>query len=69
MRDQGNHDLRTLTEPNHGRREDRRQQQAVKSGSASLAAGYTTIDQAETGPFSMREREGLGTPANRCRRY
>lgn len=69
MRDQGNYDLRTLAEPNHGRRDVRRQQEAVKTDRASLAAGYTTIDQAETGPYSMREREGLGRDANRCRRY
>ena len=69
MREQCNHDRRVKSEPNHGRSDERRQQQPVKPGRDSLAAGYTTLDQASTEPYEQKERRGLGRDANYSTRY
>jgi len=38
-------------------------------GRDSLAAGYTTLDQASTEPYEQKERRGLGRDANYSTRY
>ena len=67
MRDRCNHDLRFEAEPQ--RETERRMPEAVKGQREQLVAGYATLDQAETGEYSRKERRGLGRDANYPRRY
>ncbi len=67
MRDCCNHDLRIEVDPQ--RSTERRMQEAVKGDRAQLEAGYATLDQAETGSYSAKERRGLSRDANYPRRY
>ena len=67
MRDRCNHDLKIEVDPQ--RSTERRMPEAVKGDRAQLEAGYATLDQAETGPYSAKERRGLSRDANYPRRY
>lgn len=67
MRDRCNHDLRFKAESQ--REDNRRMPDPVKGQREQLAAGYTTLDQAETGEFSSKERRGTFRDANYPRRY
>lgn len=69
MRDYCNHDLRFEVEPQNKRGEESRTQEAVKGNRAQLEAGYATLDQASTDPYSSKERRGLSRDANYPRRY
>lgn len=68
MRDCGN-DLKIEVDPQSKRDGDRRMPEAVKGAKAQMEAGYTTLDQASTGPYSDKERRGLSREADYPRRY
>lgn len=67
MRHQGNGDLRFEATPQQS--DERRQQGRVSGGRPSLEAGYTTVDQAENGEYSAKERRGTVRDANHPSRY
>lgn len=67
MRDCCNHDLKIEVEPQ--RKAERRMPDPVKGEREQLAAGYATLDQAETGEYSRKERRGISRDANYPRRY
>jgi hypothetical protein len=67
MRDRCNHDLRFEADPQ--RETERRMPKAVKGDREQLAAGYATLDQASTEPYSEKERRGTFRDANYSRRY
>jgi hypothetical protein len=67
MRDRCNHDLKVQVDLN--REVERRMPDPVKGQREQLAAGYTTLDQADTGEYSTKERRGLSRDANFPRRY
>ena len=69
MRDCGNGDLRIEVEPQNPRKAERRAAEAVKGDRQMLENGYVTLDQAETGEYSSKERRGLSRDANYPRRY
>lgn len=69
MRRCGNHDLRFETEPQNSRGTERRMPERPTSDRDQLAAGYASLDQADTGPYSDKERRGLSRDANFPRRY
>lgn len=67
MRDRSNHDLRFTAEVQ--REETRRMPDPVKGQREQFAAGYATLDQADTGEYSSKERRGTFRDANFPRRY
>lgn len=67
MRDCCNNDLRFKAEVQ--REETRRMPDPVKGKREQLAAGYATLDQADTGEYSSKERRGMFRDANYPRRY
>jgi hypothetical protein len=67
MRDRCNHDLKI--EVPAQREDTRRMPDPVKGQREQLAAGYATLDQADTGEYSTKERRGLSRDANFPRRY
>lgn len=67
MRDRCNHDLRFTAESQ--RETERRMPEPVKGEREQLAAGYATLDQADTGEYSNKERRGTFRDANYPRRY
>lgn len=69
MRDCCNNDLRFEVEPQNKKGEESRKQEAVTGNRAQLEAGYATLDQASTEPYSSKERRGLSRDANYPRRY
>lgn len=69
MRNCGNGDLKIEVKPQNDRDTARRKQEPVGSGEAMARAGYQTLDQAETGEYSSKERRGLARDANYPRRY
>lgn len=48
---------------------DAPQQKPVKGDRAQLEAGYATLDQASTEPYSSKERRGTYRDANYPRRF
>lgn len=64
-----NDDLKIEVEPQNKRNTDRSFPDPVKGDRASLEAGYTTLEQAPTDPYSKKERRGLARDANFARRY
>lgn len=68
MRD-GCSDLKIELDPQNKRGTERRMPEAVKGDRAQLEAGYATLDQASTAPYSSKERRGLSRDANYPRRY
>lgn len=69
MRDCCNDDLKIEVEAQNKRGTDRRMPEAVRGEREQLAAGYVTLDQAETGPYTSKERRGLSRDANYPRRF
>lgn len=69
MRDRCNHDLRFAPGVQREGDLDAPQQKPVKGDRAQLEAGYATLDQAETGEYSSKERRGTYRDANYPRRY
>lgn len=55
----GNCDLRYELEAVNPRKRERNEMEAVKGKREQLAAGYATLDQASTEPYSDKERRGL----------
>lgn len=47
----------------------RRMPEPVKGARDQFAAGYATLDQAETGPYTRKERRGLAPGVNYTTRY
>lgn len=68
MRDYCNHDLKIEVEPQNKRNTERTMPDPVK-GKDQFAAGYATLDQADTGTYSSKERRGMSRDANFPRRY
>ncbi|HNX05006.1 MAG TPA: hypothetical protein PKI32_05865 [Opitutales bacterium] len=64
-----NDDLKIEVEPQNKRGTDRSFPDKVEGDRASLAAGYTTLSQADTDPYSSKERRGIARDANFARRY
>lgn len=64
-----NNDLKIEIDPQNDRGTARRMPEAVKGERAQLEAGYATLDQADTGEYSSKERRGLSRDANYPRRY
>lgn len=62
-------DLKIELEPQTEKYSPDRFPKPVKGGMASAEAGYTTLDQASTDPYSDKERRGLSRAANYARRY
>jgi hypothetical protein len=65
----GNGDTRILVEHQDREHVQRHQQKAVTGKAEQLAAGYTTLDQADSGRFANKERRGLSRDANYPSRY
>jgi hypothetical protein len=67
MRDCGNGDTKYEAEPQ--RATERRQQKASGYGEDMARNGYATLDQADNGPFSDKERPGTVRDVRYTRRY
>lgn len=67
MRNCPNHDLKVQVEEQ--RPIERRQQGRSGFGHEMAENGYATLDQAENGTFTTKERRGLTRDANFPRRY
>lgn len=67
MRDRCNNDLCIEATPQ--RTAERSQQKAVKGEREQFEAGYATLDQAQNGEYSRKERRGLARDANYPTRY
>lgn len=64
-----NDDLKIEVEPQNERGTACRSCEPVKGDRAALEAGYTTLSQASTDPYSSKERRGIARDANYARRY
>jgi hypothetical protein len=62
-------DLKIEVEPQNKRGTECRYCDPVKGDRAAFEAGYTTLSQASTEPYSSKERRGLARDANFARRY